>query len=63
MKLDQVNLGHGVLNITVLDAISIDHLFENMVQAAIYSVSIGEDQLISPEPEVLDFLLGEDLII
>ena len=58
-----VNAGHTLVEMTFLDRISIDHLFENMVQASVYSLNTGEDQLPSIEQEVLEFLFDEDIII
>lgn len=59
----KIPIGHGQVEVQVLESISIDHLFENMVVSAAYSVAVGEDHIPEVDPRIIDFLFDDDYTI
>jgi len=57
---NRIAIGTGNVEVVVLDQISIDHLYENQVAAAVYSVVIGEDHIPEVDSKVLDYLLEDN---
>jgi hypothetical protein len=59
----KIPIGHGQVEVQVLDTISMEHLYENLAQAAGYSMQVGEDHIPEVDPRVIKFLFDDDYTI
>lgn len=59
----KIDLGHSSVAVVVLDRISAEHVVENMVDAAVSSLIIGQDQMPGIQEDVKRFLLSEDDVL
>lgn len=62
-RTNRLDVGNGEVQIVALDRISADHLMENMMEASVYSLSVGQDHLPSVTKEVKDFLFNDNITI